>query len=563
MTFNEELGVAASLANGAFTVKKTPSGGAETTLTLSSTAPSISSSTVTLTLATASAVTATDEDVKVLYTKPTTGTANKLVDLFGNETATFTGEQDVINALADDAPPELNRNPQGLISNLGQETDDSPRAGNRAQPFRTGANPEGYTVASIEIQTNADANDSSTNFPAITLRSGSATGTIVGTPATPGSAPDSGVLTYTFGTPVPLEASTTYWVVTGVAGTGYEWYVAAGDATDASTASGWTLPARGQQKSGSSFVDFASNAYFKLQINGVRVDPAVTDGAVLAADGLTLTYNEALKTSSVPAVAAFTVEATPAGGSETEVALASSDGVTVSGSTAPITHNDGSVKVTYAKPATGAVIEDANGNDAAGLTDRAVTNNSTVPRVSIERVYADASSLIANPVFRIRRSNTGAANLDVELSLTQTDTYVDLSGPTVEIASGQTEAEFTFVLDYPGNTRGGHGLAQHVSSMDNCVSRLLHCRRRHGWKQGRHESTCRRTRRCSVPPTRLVEVEWHCDRKALQPTRWVVPAGPRSGPRRGHCPDGGVARRHGRPSYWSDAPRVHRKSSAQ
>ena len=168
ITFDEELGAAASLANGAFTVKKTPSGGAETTLTLSSTAPSISGSTVTLTLATASAVTATDEDVKVLYTKPTTGTANKLVDTFDNEADTFTADQDVGNALADSVPPEL----------------------------------------------------------------------------------------------------------------------------------------------------------------------AVTDAAVLAADGLTLTltYNEALKTASVPAAAAFTVKATPAGGSEAEVALASSDAVTVSGS---------------------------------------------------------------------------------------------------------------------------------------------------------------------------------------------------------------------------------------
>ena len=100
MTFNEELGAAASLANSAFTVKKTPSGGSETTLTLSSTAPSIPGSTVTLTLATASAVTATDTDVKVLYTKPSTGTANKLVDTFGNETATFTADQDVVNLLA-------------------------------------------------------------------------------------------------------------------------------------------------------------------------------------------------------------------------------------------------------------------------------------------------------------------------------------------------------------------------------------------------------------------------------------------------------------------------------
>ena len=183
MTFSEELGAAASLANSTFTVKK---GSGGTTQTLSSTAPSISGSTVTLTLASASAVTATDTDVKVSYTKPSTGTANKLVDTSGNETATFTGDEDVINVLADSTPPE----------------------------------------------------------------------------------------------------------------------------------------------------------------------PAATDAAVLAANGvtLTLTFNEALKESSVPDKSAFTVKATPAGGSEAEVALASSGGVTVSGSTVvlklavPITHNDSSVK---------------------------------------------------------------------------------------------------------------------------------------------------------------------------------------------------------------------------
>ena len=189
---------------------------------------------------------------------------------------------------------------------------------------------------------------------------------------------------------------------------------------------------------------------------------ATTDAAVLAVDGvtLTLTFNEALKTSSVPAASAFTVKATPAGGSEAEVALASSDGVTVSGSTVvlklavPIAHNDSLVKVTYAKPGTGAVIEDANGNDAAGFTDQPVENDSVVPRVSIERVYADASSLIAHAVFRIRRSNMGSADLTVGLSLGQTDTYLDLTGPSTFIASGQTEKEVTLALDYPGNTSG-------------------------------------------------------------------------------------------------------------
>ncbi len=288
MTFSEDLGAAASLANGAFTVKK---GSGGTTQTLSG-SPSISGSTVTLTLATT--VTATDTDVKVSYTKPTTGTANKLVDAFDNEVATFP-DQNVINQLADQVPPEL----------------------------------------------------------------------------------------------------------------------------------------------------------------------AATNAAVLAANGLTLTltFNEALKTSSVPATSVFTVEATPMGGSEAEVALASSDGVTVSGSTvvlklaAPIAHNAGSVKVTYAKPGTGAVIEDANENDAADFTDRAVTNNSTVPRVSIEPVHADVSPGIANPVFLIRRSNSGSTALTVNIGITQADAYLATT-QTITIPAGDLSATATFASSYRGNTSG-------------------------------------------------------------------------------------------------------------
>ena len=292
ITFSEELNTTAP-GSSAFTGKKTPSGGSETDLTISSTAPTISGSTLTLTLASASAVTATDMDIKVTYTKPST---NPIKDLSGKEADGFPTGKDVINELADSTPPEL----------------------------------------------------------------------------------------------------------------------------------------------------------------------ATTDAAVLAADGLTLTltYNEALKESSVPAASAFTVKATPAGGSEAEVALASSGGVTVSGSTVvlkpavPIAHNDGSVKVRYDKPGTGAVIEDANGNDAAGFPYRTVPNNSTAPRVSIEAVYDDASSLIANPVFRVRRSNIGSTNLIVNVSRSQTANYVQSINSTIHILSGLTEKEFTVYLDYPGNTNG-------------------------------------------------------------------------------------------------------------
>ena len=97
ITLSEDLGAAGSLVNSAFTVKKGVSGTAQT---LSGT-PSISGSTVTLTLATA--VTTTDTAVKVAYTKPMSGSANKLRDEFGNETATFP-DQDVTNNTATNTP---------------------------------------------------------------------------------------------------------------------------------------------------------------------------------------------------------------------------------------------------------------------------------------------------------------------------------------------------------------------------------------------------------------------------------------------------------------------------
>ena len=96
ITFNEALAAAANLANGAFTVKKTPSGGSETTVALTG-SPSISGATVTLTLATA--VVSTDA-VTVSYAPPTSGTANRLQDAAGNEVASFTDRTVTNNTVA-------------------------------------------------------------------------------------------------------------------------------------------------------------------------------------------------------------------------------------------------------------------------------------------------------------------------------------------------------------------------------------------------------------------------------------------------------------------------------
>ena len=105
LIFDKPLGAAASLVNGAFTVKKTPQGGAEETVSLSG-APAIDGATVTLTLA--NAVLDTDTDVKVSYTKPTSGTGNRLRDESGKEVPSFT-DKSVKNVTGDTTPPRLVR----------------------------------------------------------------------------------------------------------------------------------------------------------------------------------------------------------------------------------------------------------------------------------------------------------------------------------------------------------------------------------------------------------------------------------------------------------------------
>ena len=105
LTFSEDLGAAASLANSAFTVKKTTLGGTEMTVTLSGT-PAISGRTVTLTLA---ATVPANNRITVNYTKPTSGTANKLVDKFGNEVEDF----NQVVAEVPGAPTGLSAAPNG------------------------------------------------------------------------------------------------------------------------------------------------------------------------------------------------------------------------------------------------------------------------------------------------------------------------------------------------------------------------------------------------------------------------------------------------------------------
>ena len=259
ITLSEDLGAAASLDNTDFAVKKNGS-----TTPLSTTAPVILGNTVTLTLTTA--VAATDTNVLVTYTKPTSGTANKLMDRFGNQVETFTDEDAVQH--------------QALVSNIGQPN----HAGYRstlldlAQAFTTGANDTGYTLTSIDMFLyGASASETP---PTVTLHSGSASGTKVADftgPSTIGP----GDVSYTFApaTTVTLNASTEYWVV--AKGATSHWNNTNADDEDSGGALGWTIADVGQsgEPGTGNFEDYSTSA-FQFGVNGTvnpTPDPLVSN----------------------------------------------------------------------------------------------------------------------------------------------------------------------------------------------------------------------------------------------------------------------------------------------
>ena len=180
-----------------------------------------------------------------------------------------------------------------------------------------------------------------------------------------------------------------------------------------------------------------------LRINGYPVDAVVPtlSSAVLAEDGytMTLTFSEDLDTDSLPDASAFTVTA-----NGDAVAVASTDGVTLSGSTVALklvgsAAAGDTVTLDYAKP-DATPIQDVSGNDAAAIQGRAVTNNSTAPVVSIESVYTEHMLGVARPEMRVTRSAASPNALTVNLEITQDDRYLGYTTSTVTIPAGRTSA---------------------------------------------------------------------------------------------------------------------------
>ena len=350
LAFNETLGTAALLENGAFTVKKTPSGGTEETVGLTG-SPAIDGAAVTLTLA--NAVLSTDTDVKVNYTRPASGTGNRLGDAAGNEVADFTDE------------PVTN------------ET----------------------RVVVSDVEVTSDAGDDATyalrDVIRVTVTFGEAVA-VTGAPR----------LKLALGSGAERWAD--YESGGGTAALAFAWTVAQGDASSVGVA----VLANTLALNGGSIRSAASGKDAALAHAGLPHDTAhKVDGALpdttpprlsrTVVDGSTmrLAFNEAIDDAASLTNGAFTVKKTPSGGTEETVGLRGTpavDGARVTLTLAQAVRGaDTGVKVSYRKPAwdAGNRLRDAAGNEVASFSDRPVANSADTTPPELVRGEVDRGTM--------------------------------------------------------------------------------------------------------------------------------------------------------------------------
>ena len=270
-----------------------------------------------------------------------------------------------------------------LVSNIGEFATNVTGTNDRAQPFTTGSNANGYTLSSIDIVSNDVQSDSF----AVSLYTTNASGhpdTLVATLTVPGSF-DAGTLTFTAPANTTLAASTVYTLRVTPGSNNVRLSATGSNNEDAGAAAGWSIADGYFFPSGGTWS--LSSTSFRIAVKGYAntADTTAPAFASAAANGasLVITFDEDLAAAASLANSAFTVKKTASGGSEATVALSTSVAPVISGTTVTLTlgtalvSTDGSVRVTYTKPTTGSAnkLVDAASNETATFTDQTVTNN--------------------------------------------------------------------------------------------------------------------------------------------------------------------------------------------
>ena len=321
-----------------------------------------------------------------------------------------------------------------LVSNLGQPTVNNVSVTNnfqQAQPFTTGNNTNGYALSEVEASVNSRNAGTSPLVELCNSSSGNV-GTTCTTLTNPASF-DTGLQTWTAPTGTTLDPNTNYFIVFRAPSSGgFSIHQANSNNEDSGGATGWSIgDDRRWAFSGGDF-SRTDGTEVKIAIKGRAVTtgtdttaPALSTTTPPTANGatLTLTYDEALNTTA-PAASAFSVSVDGAAGAPPNAVSISDSTVTLTLASA-VTGGQ-TVTVTYTKP-TNNPIQDTAGNEAAALTNQAVTNATPGVKLSVASLtVAEGGTGTYTVVLTAKPS----ANVTVTVTSNNTDVTVDTDSNT-------------------------------------------------------------------------------------------------------------------------------------
>ena len=357
----------------------------------------------------------------------------------------------------------------------------------RAQSFTTGGNSGGYNLSSVDVDLYAAGTGLNVTINASTMEG--VPGTVVHSLTSP-TMLSTGINTFTAQSGATLAANTTYFVVfSGVAsGTARSnlWSTLS-DSEDSGSASGWSIGdapywRRLDLEGYEDWQISTQSRAIQIAIRGTVVSDttaptlrwAWVDGATL-----TLTYDEALDTASVPASSAFTVKVNGFG-----VSLAMSNAVAIAGNAVTLTLASvvpagASVTLDYDAPTTNP-IRDAASNNAANLRDQPVTMPGIVLSSASLELAEGASGTYTvalntqpsgNVTVTVARAAGGSGDVTFDTSTAfgvQTQLTFNAANwfvPQAVMVSAETDTDAVLDRATLTNTASGGGYAGYTASL--------------------------------------------------------------------------------------------------
>ncbi|MCW5219669.1 hypothetical protein D5040_00005, partial [Verminephrobacter aporrectodeae subsp. tuberculatae] len=158
----------------------------------------------------------------------------------------------------------------------------------------------------------------------------------------------------------------------------------------------YTKPASGavvQDAAGNDAVNFSNRAVTNNTSAAADTTPPVFSSAAVTGDQLVISYTEAntLDAAALAGNAGFTVSSTTGTAITVSGAVVHATNKTVTLTLSRAVTRAETVKVSYTKPASGAVVQDAAGNDAVSFSEQAVTNNSPLANTTATITLADTA----------------------------------------------------------------------------------------------------------------------------------------------------------------------------